>query len=76
MSRKILLSAIIIPLALTLLFSVASFFYGNPGFKVDKTQNGLWVSQITDRQLNPVQTGDLIVAVNSISYPKVLGHPG
>lgn len=74
MSQKTLLSAASIPLILTLLFSAAAFLQGNPGFKVDKTQSGLWVSQITDSQLNPLQKGDLIVAVNTIPYPKVLGQ--
>jgi signal transduction histidine kinase len=74
MSRKILLSAITIPIILTLFFSAAAFLNGSPGFKVDKAQKGLWVSQITDSQRNAVQTGDLIIAVNSIPYAKVLGH--
>lgn len=74
MSRKILLSAITIPLVFTLYFSTAAFLQGSPGFKVDKTQNGLWISQVADSQLNAVQTGDLIIAVNSIPYSKVLGH--
>ncbi len=74
MSRKLLISVIAIPLVLTLFFSVSAFLQGNPGFKVDKTQNGLWVSQITDSQYNAVEIGDLIVAVNSIPYARVLGN--
>ncbi len=74
MSRKTLLSIVTIPLFLTLFFSVSIFLYGTPGFKVDKTQSGLWVSHITGKQHTSVQLGDLIVAINTIPYPKVLGQ--
>ncbi len=74
MSRNKLLTGAALPLLLTLFFSLAAFLYGNPGFKVDKSQHGLWISQVTNSQLNPVQSGDLIIAVNKIPYSKVLGH--
>lgn len=74
MSRNRLLSGAALPLLFTLFFSLAAFLSGNPGFKVDKSQHGLWISQVTNSQLNPVQGGDLIIAVNNIPYSKVLGH--
>ncbi|MDO8948491.1 MAG: hypothetical protein Q7U88_15265 [Desulfocapsaceae bacterium] len=74
MSRNTLLSVAALPVLLILLFSLTTFLYGNPGFKVDKTQHALWISQVTDTRINPVQTNDLIIAVNNIPYSKVLGH--
>lgn len=74
MSKNRLLIGVALPLFVTVFFAIAAFLYGNPGFKVDKTQHGLRISQVTDGQLNPVQAGDLIIAVNTILYPKVLGQ--
>lgn len=74
MSRKILPSILSIPILITLIFFTSVFLNGNHGFNVDKSKNGLWVSEITESQLNSVQTGDLIVAINSIPYSKILGQ--
>ncbi|MBU1234836.1 MAG: hypothetical protein KKC77_18240, partial [Proteobacteria bacterium] len=74
MSKNRLLSGTALPLFFTLFFALSAFLYGNPGFKVDKTQHGLRISQVTNSQLNPVHTDDLIIAVNTIPYPKVLGQ--
>ena len=63
-----------LPLLLALFFSTIAFQQGTPGFKVDKTQHGLRVSQITDSHNHLVQAGDLIIAVNAVPYSRVLGQ--
>ncbi len=69
---KYCLPAAVVPLLFVLFFVVYAFFQGNPGFSVDKTQHGLRVSRIVEN-LNPVQTGDIIIAVNGVAYEQLLG---
>ncbi len=69
---KRLLPVAIIPVLLVLFFVVSAFTLGNPGFKLDKTQHGLRVSDVYETT-NPVQSGDLIVTVNGLSYGQILG---
>jgi len=70
--KKHLALLAVVPLLATCIFSLAAFRYGSPGFRVDKTQHGLYISKVLIDQ-NPVQPGDLIVAVNGMPYTKVLG---
>ena len=60
------------PVLLALLFMLFGFALGNPGFKLDKTQHGLRVSEVYEH-INPVHSGDLIVAINGLSYGQTLG---
>ncbi len=62
----------LVPVLAVLFFISASFYQGDVGFQVDKTQHGLFVSRITVG-VNPVKPGDLIVRIRGISYPEVLG---
>ena len=70
--RQYLLLLAIVPLLTTCIFSWAIFRYGSPGFRVDKTRYGLYISKVLNEK-NPVQSGDLIVAINGLPYRKVLG---
>ncbi len=74
MSHIKTLSLAALPILLALFFSANAFLQGNPGFRVDKTQNGLWISHITNKRLNDVKESDLIVAVDGIPYSAVLGQ--
>ncbi len=71
--QKAILPAIAVPILFSLFFIVSAFMFGNPGFKVDNTQYGLRVSEILEN-LNPVQEGDVIIAVNGLPYGLVLGY--
>jgi signal transduction histidine kinase len=71
--QKYFLPAAAVPVLITLFFIVSAFVLGNPGFKVDKTQHGLKVSQ-TLENLNPVQPGDIIIAVNGLPCYQVFGY--
>lgn len=51
---------------------IAAFRYGTPGFRVDKTQHGLYVSKVAAHN-NPVQLGDLIIKINGLPYTEILG---
>ena len=70
--KKYLLILAVIPLLTTYIFSLAAFRFGIPGFRVDKTQHGLHISKVLNGN-NQIQSGDLIVAVNGMSYARVLG---
>ncbi len=72
MPNRLQTSVAIIPLLTLLFFILSAFYHGNPGFKLDKTQNGLLISEV-DTHFNPVQKGDLIVALHGVSYSEVLG---
>ena len=61
-----------LPLGLTLWYSSAAFRFGTPGFHLDKTQQGLHISRVFV-SLNPVRSGDFIVAINGLPYKKILG---
>lgn len=74
MPRKILLSTLVIPILIVLVFFTSVFLNGITGFKVDKSHNGLRICEVTENQLNSVQNGDLIIAINSIPYSKILGQ--
>ncbi len=71
--RKNLFFVIIaIPLLMLFIFSFAAFQHGVPGFRVDKSQQGLRVASVV-HDINPVQTGDVVVAINGLPYARVLG---
>ncbi len=71
-ARKYLFILIIVPILTACLFTSAAFRYGTPGFRVDKTQHGLYISKVFT-QINPVRPGDLIVKINGLPYTKILG---
>ncbi len=70
--NKALNLLVVVPLLVVCFFVSAAFMQGNAGFRVDKTQQGLFVSHIT-LSVNPVEKGDMIVAINGIGYDRVLG---
>ncbi len=70
--RKYLTILLLVPLLAMCIFSIAAFRDGTPGFRVDKTQHGLYVSKVIARN-NPVQPGDLIVKINGVPYTRILG---
>ena len=67
-----LIFLVVIPLSIVCLFTFAAFYQGNAGFSVDKTQHGLLISHLS-HQINPVENGDLIVAIDGVGYNRVLG---
>ncbi len=71
--NRIIALAPIIPVLAMLYFLGASFYQGDVGFQVEKTQRGLLVSRVL-RPINPVEGGDRIIEVRGIPYPKVLGY--
>ncbi len=71
--RRSLLLLIVVPMLSTCLFSVAAFQYGSPGFRVDKTQHGLHISDVSSAT-REVRPGDLIVAIHGVAYGRVLGQ--
>jgi signal transduction histidine kinase len=71
--RRIFFLFCIVPILAISIFSMTALRYGTPGFRVDKTQQGLLVSKVFNG-LNPVQVGDLIVGMNGLSYPEILGR--
>jgi len=73
LQRRSLVLLIVIPLLSTGLFSRAAFKYGSPGFRVDKTQHGLYISDVSDTTQG-IQPGDLIIAINGLPYARVLGQ--
>jgi len=70
--RKYLVLLLLVPLLATGIFSIAAFRYGTPGFRVDKTQHGLYVSKVAAHN-NPIQLGDLIIKINGLPYTEILG---
>ncbi|MFA5904474.1 MAG: ATP-binding protein [Desulfobacula sp.] len=71
-AQKILPFAIIsLPLSLLCIFSFSVLYFGTPEFRVDKTQDGLKIGEI-HQSINPVQTGDMIVRIDSLSYDEIL----
>ncbi len=70
--RQYLVLLTLVPLLAVCIFSWAAFRSGSPGFRVDKTQHGLYISEVFNHK-NPVKNGDLIVAVNGRPYTQVLG---
>ncbi len=70
--RKYFIFLLPVPILAVCIFSFAAFRFGTPGFRVDKTQQGLYVSEVTGRQ-NPVRRGDFIVRIGGRSYSEVLG---
>jgi signal transduction histidine kinase len=61
-----------VPLLAVCFFVTAAFYQGDAGFRVDKTQQGLLVSYIS-HSANPVEKGDLVVAIDGVSYNRILG---
>ena len=61
-----------VPLLAVCFFVTAAFYQGDTGFRVDKTQRGLLVSYLS-HPINPVEKGDLIVAIDGVSYNRILG---
>lgn len=70
--NKALNFLVAVPLLAVCFFASASFYQGDAGFRVDKTQRGLLVSHLS-HPLNPVEKGDLIVAIDGVSYNRILG---
>ncbi|MFW8600529.1 ATP-binding protein [Desulfobacterota bacterium M19] len=70
--RKYFAVLMAVPLLAVFIFSFAAFRFGSPGFKVDKTQQGLYVSEVSEHP-NPVRRGDFIVGIGGRSYSEVLG---
>nr|NJM03114.1 hypothetical protein [Desulfobacula sp.] len=66
-------AVIFLPLSFICIFSFSVLYYGTPEFRVDKTQHGLKIGKI-HQALNPVQTGDLIVRINTLSYDRILAR--
>jgi hypothetical protein len=62
---------IFLPLSFICIFSFSVLYYGTPEFRVDKTQYGLKIGKI-HQTLNPVQSGDIIVRINSLTYEQIL----
>ncbi len=62
---------LLLPLLMVCIFSGSVFFYQSPGFRVDKTQYGLRISEIHD-SINPVLKNDLIIGINGLEYNHVL----
>ncbi len=71
--NRALILIVFIPLLAVLFFIAAAFNQGSSGFKMDKTQNGLLVSKVVS-PFNPIQKGDLIVALSGVSYNRTLGY--
>ncbi len=69
--RKFLL-LIVVPLLAVYVFSFVAFKYGTPGFRVDKTRQGLRVAKVLSDE-NPIQTGDIITGIDGLDYAGVLG---
>jgi len=70
--NKALNLLVAVPLLAICFFVSAAFVQGNAGFRVDKTQQGLLVSHLS-LSVNPVEKGDLIMAIDGIGYNRVLG---
>jgi signal transduction histidine kinase len=66
-------AVILLPLSFICIFSFSILYFGTPEFRVDKTQYGLKIGKI-HQSLNPVQTGDLIVRINTLTYDRILVH--
>ena len=62
---------IFLPLSFICIFSFSILYYGTPEFRVDKTQYGLKIGKI-HQALNPVQSGDIIIRINGLTYGQVL----
>ena len=67
-------AVILLPLSFICVFSFSILYYGTPEFRVDKTQYGLKIGKI-HQALNPVQTGDLIVRINTLTYDRTIRSP-
>ncbi|MCK5099492.1 MAG: hypothetical protein KAR45_15400, partial [Desulfobacteraceae bacterium] len=71
--RKLFLSIFFtIPVLSSICFISAASFFGNTGFKVDKTQNGLLISKIIE-SVNPVAINDIIISIHGLSHSEFLG---
>ncbi|MCK5096644.1 MAG: hypothetical protein KAR45_00995, partial [Desulfobacteraceae bacterium] len=72
--RKFFLSLFFtIPVLSSILFIIAAFFFGNTGFKIDKTQKGLLISKITE-PVNLVELNDMIISIHGLSHSEFLGY--
>jgi signal transduction histidine kinase len=71
--RKLIFSAFFfIPILTCIWFVTTSFFFGNIGFKVDKTQSGLLISKIS-KPITSVASKDKIISIHGLSYSEFLG---
>ncbi len=70
--NRIINFLVVVPVAAVFFFISAAFFQGDPGFRVDKTQQGLLVSHISKPGI-PIQKDDLIVSIDGLPYNQVLG---
>jgi len=69
--KNIALAVIIIPVCMFMVFFFSVLYSGTPGFRVDKTQNGLKIEKIKQK-INPVMPGDIIISINGMPYPRIL----
>ena len=70
--HKVLNLLVAVPIVAVCFFVSAAFYQGDAGFRVDKTQRGLLISDIS-QATNPVQKGDLIIAIDGVEYERILG---
>ncbi len=69
--KNIGLAIIILPVSMFMIFFFSVLYSGSPGFRVDKTQNGLKIGKIK-QAINPVMPGDIIISINAMPYPRIL----
>lgn len=72
--RKLIIGFFLtVPVITVLIFINAAFIQGNVGFKIDKTQKGLLISNLQS-SVNPVMEKDLLVSINGLSHHEILGN--
>ncbi len=72
-SNRLLNFTPLIPAAAVMLFLGAAFLQGDPGFRLDKTRQGLLVSKVFFSN-SPLQEGDRIVSIQGVPYQYALGY--
>ncbi len=72
MRKLLLISFFSFPIIMTVFLVHAVFLQGNTGLKMDKTQNGLLVSGVT-QLINSAQKNDIIISMHGLSYHEFLG---
>ncbi|MDM8539243.1 hypothetical protein QUF70_21015, partial [Desulfobacterales bacterium HSG17] len=72
MRRFFLITFFSFPIIMAVYLVNAVCLQGNTGFKMDKTQNGLLISGVT-QEINSVQKNDLIISMHGLSYHEFLG---
>jgi signal transduction histidine kinase len=72
MRNLLLLLILATPIITVLLFINSAVLFGNTGFTIDKTQQGLLISKIT-KPVNRVELNDIIISVHGLSHHELLG---